>query len=165
MARGIYTLSGDNITIANSAPLTLILLRPTAARGYALRRAWCSQRGTAAQQMLGIKLGYRTLTTVPTLTSKAPVATFDADVASVFAGGTAAAAGTGGINASAEGTGATTDVVVDNFNNVSGWLWFPSDPKGELVCVGGSATPLVMQLLTAPTTLTGWSFGFEIEER
>jgi hypothetical protein len=160
MAR-IYTVSGDNITVAGAT--TLVHINPPAATtGVEIIRAWVSQRANATSAQIGIQLGFK-VSVFPTLTSATPQKTWPGDPAAAITGGTAGAAGTAGINASAEGAGAFTAVVSDNFNALNGWLWVPT-PNETLMFLPGSTSAFAMKFTAAPGTLSGWSFGVTYRE-
>ncbi len=158
----VFDVSGENITITGSN--TLVFINPPAAPGVSIRilRAWASQHGTATSQQIGIK-HVTQVTAFPTLTSATPRPKALHDAASAITGGTAGAAGTCGINASAEGAGTKTTRFSDAFNNLNGYLWVPTPAEViELSC--GSASGYGLVLLTTPTTLTGWDFGVTFQE-
>lgn len=158
-----YIVQGENITIANAA-VTLAFINPPSARSIQLTRAWCSQSGTTTSAQIRIALGFK-VTAFPTLTSVTPEKTKPSDPSSYITGGTAGAAGTSGINASAEGAGTFTPKYVDAFNNLSGWLWTPSNAYGEdFILSGADATAIALKLLAAPANLTGWTFGLAYRE-
>src|SRR5258708_38175498 len=97
---------------------TLIFVNPSAAPNMNLEflRWWVGQFANApsAQQVIQLETQ---VTAFPTLVSATPAKLKPADPnPSVIAGGTAGAAGTAGINASAEGAGAKTAVWTDAFN-------------------------------------------------
>jgi hypothetical protein len=84
---------------------------------------WASQQGsaTSAQQRIQVETQ---VTAFPTLVSATPRSLKHGDAtASIIVGGTAGAAGTCGINASAEGAGTKTVKFGDNFNVLNGFLW------------------------------------------
>ena len=83
--------------------------------------------------------------------------------ASVIAGGTAGAAGTAGINASAEGAGSKTTVWDDAFNVLNGWLHVPT-PAETRIMPAGYAQGLGLFFPVAPQTLTNWAFGTVFRE-
>lgn len=158
-----YTVKGQNITIANAA-VTLVHINPAANRVIEIIRAWCSQNANATSAQLGIELGLKA-TAFPTLTSATPQKVKTSDPISLIIGGTAGAAGTAGINASAEGAGATTLLYPDNFNSLQGWLWTPSIAGGETYIVSGAdALAFYLKFQAAPVTLGGWSFGVTFRE-
>jgi len=158
----VFDVSGENVTITGSN--TLVFINPPAAPGVSIRilRAWASQHGTATSQQIGIK-HVTQVTAFPTLTSATPRPKALHDAASAITGGTTGAAGTCGINASAEGAGTKTTRFADGFNNLNGYLWVPTPAEViELSC--GSASGYGLVLLTTPTTLTGWDFGVTFQE-
>lgn len=153
-----FALSGAGITVAGAT--TLIFLNPAAAPNLNIEftRFWIGQsaNATSAQQRAQLETQ---VTAFPTLTSATPAKLKRADPnASIIAGGTAGAAGTSGINASAEGAGAKTIVFEDVFNVLNGWLHVPTPPE-TIVMPAGSASGLGLFLPIAPTTLTNWAFG------
>jgi hypothetical protein len=164
MSLGTYVVSGDNITVA-AAP-TLVLVNPPAGgatgRAIEILRCYVSQRANATSAQQGVQLGGK-VTAFPTLTSATPAKTAPHDDVSVIVGGTAGAAGTAGINASAEGAGAYTVAINDNFNVLNGWLWVPT-PAETFFHNAGSTSAFAMKFSNTPTTLTGWSFGVVYRE-
>lgn len=153
-----FALSGAGITVAGAT--TLIFLNPAAAPNLNIEftRFWIGQsaNATSAQQRAQLETQ---VTVFPTLTSATPAKLKRADPnASIIAGGTAGAAGTSGINASAEGAGAKTIIFEDVFNVLNGWLHVPTPPE-TIVMPAGFASGLGLFLPVAPTTLTNWAFG------
>ncbi len=159
-----FTVGGENITVANQ-PVTLAFINPAAAPNLNIEilRVFISQTGpnTSAQQ----RLQHTTqVTAFPTLTSATPAKLKRADPnASIITGGTVGAAGTAGINASAEGAGAKTVIFGEGFNNINGYLWVPT-PRESIVMPAGSASGYNVFLPAAPGTLSGWSFGVNFGE-
>lgn len=82
---------------------------------------------------------------------------------SLIAGGTAGAAGTCGINASAEGAGAKTVIWDDAFNVVNGYLWVPM-PWETIIIPAGSTSGYGLFLPVAPGVLLNWAFGVTFRE-
>lgn len=156
-----YVLSGANVTLANQ-PVTLAFLTPGATASIEILRAWVSQSGSATSAQQRVQLSTQ-LSVYPTLATATPSRIKLADPASVIVGGTAGAAGTCGINASAEGAGAKTVILPDVFNVLSGWLWVPT-PEERVVLNAGAASGFGLHLPAAPTSLTGWSFGIVYRE-
>lgn len=158
-----FSVGGDGLTIANAA-VTLVFINPIAAPNMNLEilRAWCSQQGssTSAQQRVQVTTQ---VTAFPTLTSATPRALKHADAISVITGGTAGAAGTAGINASAEGAGAKTVRFGDNFNILNGYLWVPT-PRETIVMPAGGASGLNLFLPAAAPSLSNWACGFNYGE-
>jgi hypothetical protein len=98
------------------------------------------------------------------LTSATPVKLKPADPnASVITGGTAGAAGTAGVNASAEGAGTKTTVLEDAFNVLNGWLHVPTPPESRIM-PAGSTSGQGLFFPVAPSTLTNWAFGLIFRE-
>jgi hypothetical protein len=158
-----YIVQGQNITIANAA-VTLVHINPPSGRAIEIIRAWAAQAGSVTSAMAEIALGFK-VTAFPTLTSVTPEKTKPSDPVSFITGGTAGAAGTSGINASAEGAGAFTPKYPDVFNILQGWLWTPSLNGGEsFILSSADATAFAMKFRAAPSVLTGWSFGVLFRE-
>lgn len=158
-----YVVSGGGITLANQA-VTLIFINPAAAPSAALEilRCWVGQSANATSAQQRVQLNTQ-VSAFPTLTSATPAKLKQGDAASVIVGGTAGAAGTAGINASAEGAGAKTVIMNDSFNALNGWLWVPT-PAETVVMPAGFASGFGLHLPVAPATLTNWSFGMVFRE-
>jgi hypothetical protein len=159
-----FSVGGDGLTLANQA-VTLVFVNPTAAPNveYGFLRMWASQQGsaTSAQQRIQVETQ---VTSFPTLVSATPKPLKHADaVASLITGGTAGAAGTAGINASAENGGAKTVKWGDNFNVLNGFLWVPTPP--EMVTMpSGSVSGLGLFLPAAAASLSNWACGMNFRE-
>jgi hypothetical protein len=153
MSREVFTVAGKNLTVVANA--TLVFINPATNSGLEILRAWISQNGTSTTQQLGCQLSTQ-VTAFPTLVSATPSG--HEGQTAIIVGGTAGAAGTSGVNASAEGAGAKTVIVPDNFNNLNGWLYVPV-PEERILVPAGASYGLGLVLIGTPTTLTGWSFG------
>lgn len=165
MANWSFAVSGAGITVAASNPLTLVFINPTATgTGIRVLRAWCSQAGSSlTSQNLGIEFVTQ-VTAFPTLTGATPAKLQRQNPnAAAIVSGTAGAAGTAGINASAEGGGTKTVVWGDAFNNINGWVYQPT-PKNCIEVPAGSSSGLGLVLQTTAGTVAGWNFGIEYEE-
>jgi hypothetical protein len=153
-----YSVGGDGLTLVN-AVVTLVFVNPAAAPNVNLEfmRFWASQQGsaTSAQQRIEVETQ---VTAFPTLVSATPRKLKFADSNSVIAGGTAGAAGTCGINASAEGAGGKTVMFGDNFNVLNGFLWVAT-PRETVVMPAGSASGIGLYLPAAAATLSNWAAG------
>lgn len=139
---------------------TLNFINPSAAPNMNIQflRHWVGQAANATSAQQRIQLATQ-VTAFPTLVSATPRKLKLADPnASVIVGGTTGAAGTCGINASAEGAGAKTLWWDDVFNVLSGFLKVLTPSELEVVSAG-SASGVNLWFPTAPTTLTGWSWG------
>lgn len=156
-----YILSGNNLTLANQA-VTLAFINPGATASIEILRAWVSQsaNATSAQQRVNL---VTQASAFPTLVSATPAKVKLSDAASQITGGTVGAAGTCGVNASAEGAGSKTLLLPDAFNVLSGWLWVPT-PEERIVMNAGASEGFGLHFPAAPATLTGWSFGIVFRE-
>ena len=164
MARRAFSINAGGLTLANQA-VTLAFINPAAAPNFGIRikRVDVGQTGTAtsAQQRLEF---VTQVTAFPTLTSATPRALNTQDPnASIITGGTAGAAGTCGVNASAEGAGGKTVRKEFVFNNLNGFLWVAT-PDDVIELPAGSASGFGVFLPVAPGTLTNWSVDLQYEE-
>jgi hypothetical protein len=161
-----YVISAGGITLANQA-VTLVFVNPAAGPSSVIEvyEAWVNQSGstTSAQQRVQL---VTQVTAFPTLTSQAPKTTKLGDPASVITGGTAGAAGTSGINASAEGAGTKTVRVEDAFNVLNGWHWgpYPTGSSSTIQLRPGELSGFGLHLPVAPTSLANWAFGINFRE-
>lgn len=164
MADRTYTVSGDNITVV-AAP-QLVFLNVSAGGvgvpGFEVLRAWVSQRANATSAQQGVCLGTK-LTAFPTLVSATPSKTSLGLPTANLVGNTTGAAGSAGINSSANGGGAEIKVYPDNFNVLNGWLWVPT-PAETMQFMPGGTSGFFHQFTSTPGTLTGWSFGVVYRE-
>lgn len=154
-----FVLSVGNLTFANAA-LTTLFLNPAAAPNFniAFKRLWLGQQAstTSAQQRVEVT---EQPTSFPTLTSATPRAFKRADPnASIIAGGTAGAAGTCGVNASAEGAGTKVVIWDDVFNLINGWLFVPT-PNEIPIFPAGYSKGFGIFLPAAAPSLTVWAVG------
>lgn len=159
-----YSVIGTNITIAGAGPSTLVCINPPASRAIEVVRAWCSQSSSTTSAQQRIELGLKA-SVFPTVTSFTPEKTKTSDPVSLITGGTAGAAGTAGINASAEGAGTFTPKYPDVFNILQGWVWTPNYTLGESYIVSGAdSLAVVLRLPTNPSSTSGWNFGITYRE-
>ena len=123
---------------------------------------WASQSSSnnTAQQRVQINTQ---VSAFPTLTSATPNKTKLLDPASQITGGSAGAAGTSGVNASAEGAGAKTVLYPDAFSIVNGWLWVPTPPETLMLNAGG-ASGMGLHFPVAPGSLGNWNAGQTFRE-
>lgn len=154
-----FTVGAGNLTFANAA-LTTLFLNPAAAPNFGITflRLWLSQQAstTSAQQRVEVT---EQPTSFPTLTSATPRALKRADPnASIIAGGTAGAAGTCGVNASAEGAGTKVVIWDDVFNLINGYLWVAT-PRETLTFPAGYTKGFGLFLPAAASSLTVWAVG------
>ena len=156
-----YSVIGDGVT-PTAAAVTLAFVNPGASRSLAFIRAWAGQAVNPTSAQNRIQLSTQ-VTAFPTLTTLTPRPHTISDPASVITGGTAGAAGTSGINASAEGGGARTVIYPDAFNVLNGWLWVPN-PKDVIVLNASAASGLGLYAPVALTPAGAWSWGVTFEQ-
>lgn len=161
----VYTVAGNNLTVANAANVSLVALRAATAvtsRASMLEilRAWVTQRGVTTGAQQGIQIGSKA-SAFGTFVSATPSPQVLTGPASGISGSTSNAAASAGVNASAEGAGTFTALISDVFNILNGYLWIPT-PE-ERIIVPPDVT-LVMRLDGAAATLAGWSFGITFRE-
>jgi hypothetical protein len=159
--RGVYTVPATNITLANQA-VTLIFINPGTTVSLRVLRAWASQAANATSAQQRVQLNTQ-VTAFPTVVSQTPSKTTSIDQASQITGGTAGAAGTCGINASAEGAGSKTVIIPDSFNVLNGYLWVAT-PSEVFNLPAGASAGGGLHFPAAPTTLTNWNAGITFEE-
>ena len=162
MARAVYTVTFSNVSVAAQATTTLVFINPGTNATIEILRCWVSQRANATSNQQGIQLSTQ-VTSFPTLVSATPAPTSPIDQASKITGNTTGAAGTCGVNASAEGAGGKTVLYADNFNVLNGWLWVPT-PLETITFPGGSALAARTKFTAAPTALSNWTFGITYRE-
>lgn len=155
----VFTVAGDNQTIIGGA--TLVFINPDVDVGIEILRCWIGQEATETSEQQRLNLVTQ-VTAFPTLTSKSPVPHL-LGATSRIVGGTAGAAGTSGIDASAEGAGAKTIILSDAFNNLNGWVWLPT-PEERIILRPSAASGFGLRLVNTPATLTGWDFGVTFAE-
>lgn len=159
-----YSVGGGGLTLANAA-VTLVFINPAAAVSPMLNlmRMWASQQGSATSAQQRIQAETQ-VTAFPTLVSATPRSLKRSDtVASLIAGGTAGAAGTCGINASAEGAGSKTVMFEDNFNVLNGYLWVPT-PREVIELTAGDSSGFGLFLPAAAASLTNWAAGINFAQ-
>jgi len=157
-----FSVGGENLTILGAN--TMVFINPAAAPAINIEvvRMWLGQSGTATSAQIRVQAETQ-VTAFPTLVSATPAKLKRASAASVITGGTAGAAGTSGVNASAEGGGTKTLIWGDAFNNLNGYLWVAT-PRETIVMPAGSASGLGLFLPGTPATLTGWTVGLNYSE-
>src|SRR5574343_860045 len=136
----VFNVNLNNITVAGAS--TLAMVRPPTTCSLAIIRAWVGQRANATSAQQGIELVTQAAALPTTLTSFTPIA-LDRYSTSIVTGGTSAAAGTAGINASAEGAGTRTTIFADCFNVLNGWLWVPG-PSDRIIVPASNASAFAM---------------------
>jgi hypothetical protein len=158
MGNRVYSVSGDNQTLV-AAPF-LVHINPMAAgaagSGFEIMRFWCDQRANATSAMFGLLIGHKA-SVFPTMVGATPQKTQLGDPVSGIVSGTGAA-GTAGINSSADGAGTHTVVIPTNFNALNGCLYVPTAADAFTYMPGG-VQAFAVKCASTWTSLTGWSFG------
>jgi hypothetical protein len=159
-----FSVGGDGLTLANQA-VTLVFMNPPAAPSVniLLMRIWASQQGSATSAQQRIEAETQA-SVFPTLVSATPKHLKLGDTtASILTGGTAGAAGTAGINASAEGAGTKTVMFGDNFNVLNGYLWVAT-PREQIDLPPGYTSGFGLFLPAAAASLSNWAAGINYAE-
>ena len=165
-----YVISSSSATatagLSVAGATTLVFVNPAAAPNVNIEflRYWASQAANTSSAQQRIQTVSQ-VTAFPTLTSATPAKLKLAQGVSVITGGTAGAAGTSGINASAEGAGTKTVIgdVDDAFNALNGYLNVPT-VNDTLIVPAGFASGIGLWFPQAPVTLTGWNWGVKFRE-
>lgn len=159
-----YVVTAADITVGAT---TLVWINPPASgiKEIRITRVEVSflENATSAQQRVQL---VTQVSAFPTLTAGATPRALDLGMpASVITSATTGAAGTAGVDASAEGAGGKTVRHEAAFNVLNGWLWVPT-PDGEIVLPSSNPTPTGFGVYfpVAPTTVDGWSCTVEFEE-
>lgn len=163
MARGTYAVPMNNVTLTSGAGASMVFVNPGTTASLVFKRAYCSQIGTTTSTMLNVVIQQQA-TAFPTLTSATPAKTAILDAASVITGGTAGAAGTAGVNASAAGAGTKTVIIADSFNVLNGWLWVPTPDEVIVMSASGSTGLGLAQNAAFGATVNNWSAGLVYSE-
>lgn len=156
-----YALSSGGLTTVG-AVVTLAFINPGTTASLEILRCWASQSGSATSAQQRVQTNTQ-VTSFPTLVSKTPGKLKLADPVSLIAGGTTGAAGTCGVNASAEGAGAKTTLLEDVFNILNGWLWVATPPE-TVIMNASAAAGFGVHLPVAPGNTAGWATGLIYRE-
>ena len=162
MAREYTVGPAANSTVGNGANRAVIFVNPGTTCSLEFLRAWASQaaNATSAQQSVAL----RTVNTqFPTVTAATPRKLKLLDPASVITGGTLGSAGTAGVLESSAGVGSQSEVVLDNFNVLNGWLWVPT-PRETIIMNASATSGFGLYFPVVPGTLTAWSAGLTYSE-
>lgn len=156
-----YVLSSGGLTTV-AAVVTLGFINPGTTASLEILRAWVSQSGSATSGQQRVQTNTQ-VTAFPTLVSKTPSKLKLSDPVSLIIGGTAGAAGTAGVNASAEGAGAKIALHEDAFNILNGWLWVAT-PAETVIMNASAASGFGVHLPVAPASTSGWAVGLIYRE-
>lgn len=162
----ITILAAENQTLNTGSVLLAIQTAAANSLGarIAIKRLEISQSGTTTLAMIRGEISTRTTAGTLTTTSAAPVALRPVSgPASGIAGSTAPAGGTArsGIISSADSGGTYATLLPFNFANTAGYLYKPAPDEEILI---PASTLFVVRFLTAPGTLTGWTFSLVVDE-
>jgi len=160
-----YNVSATGVTVASSAPMSLVMIMPTSTQTIEILRMWISQNANATSNQQGVRWGLKASVFQSTMTSTSPVALKSTDPASKISGAATIAAGASatGISSGTEGAGAFTVIGSDNFNVLNGWLWVPT-PRETIMVSPQTAYCFTLQFSAVPTTTTNWTFGVTFAE-
>ncbi len=160
MAR-TYTVNMANATLANQA-VTAVFINVGTTTSLEFLRAWASQSSSNNTAQQRIQLSTQ-VSSFPTLTGATPAKNWLLDPASQIVSGTAGAAGTSGVNASAEGAGAKSIIYPDAFSIVNGSLIVPT-PAETWTLNAGAASGMGLHFPVAPGSLGSWNAGLVYRE-
>lgn len=157
-----YSVVASSVTVGAT---TLVFINPPASgiREIAIKKVEVGFSTNATSDQQRVQL-VKQASVFPTLTAATPQPLNVDDPASQIVGGTTGAAGTAGVDASAEGGGTKTVLYESAFNHLNGWLWVPSDGE-EITLAAGSSTGFGVYFPDSPGTTTGWSCTVVYEER
>jgi hypothetical protein len=162
----ITVLKGENQTLSTGSVL-LIFSTPAAGTAGArvkIKRLEISQSGSTTLAMIRGEFFTRDNAGTLTTTSLAPTMVKPiGGAASAFAGNTSVIGGTArsGITSSADSGGTYVSIYPFNFANTAGYLFKPApDEEFEVP----ASTFFGVRFVSAPGTLTGWTFALTMEE-
>lgn len=166
MSGRITVLAAENQTLSTGS--VLMAFRTAAAAAAAARvtvkRLEISQSGSTTLAMIRGEMATRDTAGTLTMTATTPRNIRPlAGPSSGLTGNTAPVGGDGrsGTTSTADSGGAYTSIYPFNFANTAGYLWKP-DPDEEVVVP--ASTVFVVRFVTAPGTLTGWTFSLILNE-
>jgi hypothetical protein len=155
-----YTLSMSNATVAGAVTVAFVNVGTTCSLEFL--RCWASQSSNNNTAQQRIQLSTQ-VSSFPTLTGATPAKNWLLDPVSQIISGTAGAAGTSGVNASAEGAGAKSIIYPDAFSIVNGWLAVPT-PAETWMLNAGAASGMGVYLPAAPGSTGNWNAGMVFRE-
>lgn len=166
MTGKLTSLFGENQTLSTGSIMVALQTAAVNSAGaqVRLKRLEIGQSGTTTLAMCRAEIATRDTAGTLTVTSLAPKTLRPvAGPASGIAGNTAPAGGTArsGITSTADSGGTYTTLRPFAFANTAGYLWKP-DPDEEIWIP--PSTLVVVRFVTAPGTLTGWTFTLDLIE-
>jgi hypothetical protein len=164
MREFVLTSTGvSGMTILGATTLNFIHPATGVSVDIGFIRHWVGQSANVTSDMQQICLMTQ-VTAFPTLVSATPRNLKMGDPnGPIITGATTGAAGTCGINASAENAGAKTLIWPDQFNVVNGYLKV-NTPEEREVAPAGAAFGVNLWFSQPPLTLTGWAWGQSVYE-
>lgn len=162
----ITVLKGENQTMSTGSIMTAIQTAAANSNGarVAIKRLEISQSGTTTLAMIRGEIATRDTAGTLTVTSLAPTAIRPVSgPASGIAGSIspAGAVARSGITSTADSGGTYVSLFPFNFANTAGYLYKPAPDEEILI---PASTLFVVRFVTAPGTLTGWTFTLTIDE-
>jgi hypothetical protein len=162
----LVSLFGENQTLSTGSIMTAVQSAASGSSGAHLKikRLEIAQSGTATLAMVRAEIATRDTAGTLTVTSLAPKTIRPVGGgASGIAGSTAPAGAVArsGITSSADSGGTYVTVRPFAFANTAGYLYKPA-PDEEIWIP--PSTLFVVRFVTAPGTLTGWTFVLDFEE-
>ena len=159
----VFEIKGTNLTTV-SAVVTLAFINPPAAPGVGIRilRVKVSYGGAATSAQQQIQFVSQP-TTFPTLISVTPSKVSQQDSVSVITGATSGAAGTCGVNASAEGAGSKVVLKGDAFNVLIGFEWVAT-PNEVYEFPAGTTSGFGVYFPIAPASTNPWQVNVVYQE-
>jgi len=156
-----YSISAGGINVAGAT--TLIGLRPGTTCALEILRMWISQSANVTSVQQRVEWGTQAVSGSPTFTGATPAKLKTGDPISQIVSGGVLAAGTAGVNASVESSGARTPMAAASFNVVSGWEWIMT-PDDTIILSPGLASAFYLWLPVVPPTTAGWDCGLIYKE-
>jgi hypothetical protein len=166
-----FSIVSGAITLAGGSTTSVIAITGTAATATGAvnieaLRFWIGQyaNATSNQQRVYLKTYGSSFPTTTTYTPN-KLKPQDAN-ASAITGATYVSLGNCGINASAEGGGATTNVHEDGFNVLNGWLYVPTPPETRIIpsVNANTSQPGLSLAMSTATSGSNWAFGCNFRE-
>lgn len=157
--RSVYVVGGQNMTLG---AVTGVTLHSGTTASLEITRMEISQSSNTSSAQQRVQFVTQ-VTAFPTVTAATPQKTNASDQASVITGGTAGAAGTSGIIATAEGGGAKTVLWESAFSVLNGYTWI-ANAYETLLLPASFASTFSIFFPVAPTNTAGWDMSIWFRE-